>query len=153
MYKGHRVWFSQTETINWAQRWSKQQLMFVSTISPEHSKPLQLSSLLDLFQIYQWTASESVHCFLKIAPKMQAVPDTDTTVEEAERVLHLYRSTSFSAGYCRLHAAHRRDWNNPLCPLWVVLDFCNVPEKKDGGHLSELGFSAPKWWGTALQAH
>lgn len=54
--------------------------MFVSTISPKHSKPLQLRSLLDLFQIYQRTASESVHCFLKIAPKMQAVPDTDTTL-------------------------------------------------------------------------
>lgn len=52
-----------------------------------------------------------VHCFIKIALKMQVVPDTDTdrSVEEAEQVLHLYRSTRFSAKYCRLHTAHRRD--------------------------------------------
>lgn len=110
---------------------------------------------LNLFHIYLWTVSESGPFLLcKNSPN-----DTScsryrySSVEEAEQVLHLYRSTRFSAEYCRLHAAHRRDWNNPLSPLWVVLDFCNVPERKDRGHLSELGFSASKWWGTALLAH
>lgn len=107
-----------------------------------------LSSTYSLFHIYYWTVSVSGRLLHKNSPNNAHCSDKDTALWR--KLSKCSTSTDQPGSLLNIVAyMQHTDWNNPLCPLWVVLDFYNVPEKKDGGHLSELSFLALKWWGNS----
>lgn len=128
---------------------------FSKSICPKHCSCISancctraslLSSICSIFTTEQYL--KVVDGFIKIALTTHVVPDTDTALWR--KLSKCSTSTDQPGSLLNIVAyMQHTDWNNPLCPLWVVLDFCNMPEKKDGGHLSELGFLAPKWWGNS----